>query len=134
MRIETSTEIVDNFSHDGSGAISDNGPFSMTEEAVFTPTPAGQLVNRGQTEVKLAVPEPSTWAKCCLASRRLPTPGFARPDWQARSPESQHRHLESRLRAAFFRARFPRLETQQPRAGGPSIATLGEGSTDRLPL
>ena len=42
----------------------------MTEEAVFTLAPAGQLVNRGQTEVKLAVPEPSTWAKCCLASRR----------------------------------------------------------------
>jgi hypothetical protein len=52
----------------------------MTEEAVFTLTPAGQLVNRGQTEVKLAVPEPSTWAKCCLASRGLPTSRFARPD------------------------------------------------------
>ena len=48
MRTETSTEIVDNFTHDGSGAISDRGPFSMTEEAVFTLTSAGQLVNRGR--------------------------------------------------------------------------------------
>jgi hypothetical protein len=70
MRTDTSTEIVDSLSRDGSGAISDKGPFSMTEEAVFTLTPAGQLVNRCQTEVKLAVPQPSTWAKCCLALRR----------------------------------------------------------------
>jgi hypothetical protein len=102
----------------------------MTEEAVFTLTPAGQLVNRGQTEVKLAVPEPSTWAKCCLASRGLPTPGFARPDRQARSPESQHRHLESRLRAAFFVPGSRALKLSSLAQGAPSIATLGEGSTD----
>lgn len=59
---DTSAEVVDSFSHDGEGAISDKGPFSMTEEAVFTLTPFGQLINRGQTEVKLAAPEPSTWA------------------------------------------------------------------------
>lgn len=70
------TTIVDSFSHDGSGPIGDKGPFSMTEESVFTLTPFGQLVNRGQTEVKLAVPEPSTWAMMALGFAGLGYAGF----------------------------------------------------------
>ena len=70
------TLVVDSFSHNGSGAISDSGPFSMTEEAVFTLTPFGQLVNRGQTEIKNAVPEPSTWAMMLLGFAGLGYAGF----------------------------------------------------------
>ena len=73
---DMSTELVHSFSHDGSGTVSDSGPFSMTEEAVFTLTPLGQLINRGQTEVKLAVPEPSTWAMMLLGFMGLGYAGF----------------------------------------------------------
>jgi hypothetical protein len=73
---ETSGLVVDSFSHNGSGVVSDSGPFSMTEEAVFTLTPGGQLVNRGQTEVKVAVPEPSTWAMMVLGFAGLAYAGF----------------------------------------------------------
>ena len=72
----TAATIVDSFSHDGSGVISDSGPFSMTEQSVFTLTPFGQLVNRGQTEIKLAVPEPSTWAMMLLGFAGLGYAGF----------------------------------------------------------
>jgi hypothetical protein len=72
------TLVVDSFSHNGSGAISDSGPFSMTEEAVFTLTPFGQLVNRGQTEIKNAVPEPSTWAMMLLGFAGLGFAGYRR--------------------------------------------------------
>jgi hypothetical protein len=70
------TLIVDSFSHNGSGAISDSGPFSMTEEATFTLTAFGQLVNRGQTEIKNAVPEPSTWAMMLFGFVGLGYAGF----------------------------------------------------------
>src|ERR1700722_1561871 len=74
---DTSTAIVDSFSHDGSGAVTDSGPFSMTEEAVFTLTPFGQLVNRGQSEVKIGlVPEPSTWAMMLIGFVGLGYAGF----------------------------------------------------------
>jgi PEP-CTERM motif len=72
----TATLFVDSFSHDGIGTVSDSGPFSMTEEAVFTLTPFGQLINRGQSEVKLAVPEPSTWAMMLLGFMGLGYAGF----------------------------------------------------------
>jgi hypothetical protein len=68
------TSIVDSFSHNGAGVVDDAGPFSMTEQAIFTLTPFGQLVNRGQTEIKLAVPEPSTWAMAIIGFGFL---GFA---------------------------------------------------------
>jgi hypothetical protein len=74
---DTSTLLVDSFSHDGSGIVTDKGPFSMTEEAVFTLPAFGQLVNRGQTEVKEpAVPEPSTWAMMLLGFVGLGYAGF----------------------------------------------------------
>lgn len=72
----TAALIVDSFSHDGAGPISDKGPFSMTEQSIFTLTPFGQLVNRGQTEIKLAVPEPSTWAMMLLGFAGLGYAGF----------------------------------------------------------
>jgi hypothetical protein len=81
------TLFVDSFAHNGIGAISDPGPFSMTEQAVFTLTPFAQLVNRGQTEVKIAaVPEPSTWAMMLLGFVGLGYAGFRRA--RARSPIS----------------------------------------------
>jgi len=71
------TLFVDSFAHNGIGAISDPGLFSMTEQAVFTLTPFAQLVNRGQTEVKVtAVPEPSTWAMLLLGFVGLGYAGF----------------------------------------------------------
>jgi hypothetical protein len=70
------TLFVDSFSHNGTGAVSDPGPFSMTEQAVFTLTPFAQLVNRGQSEVKLAVPEPSTWGLMLLGFVGLGYAGF----------------------------------------------------------
>jgi hypothetical protein len=71
------TLFVDSFAHNGIGAISDPGPFSMTEQAVFTLTPFAQLVNRGQTEVKVAaVPEPSTWVIMLLGFVGLGYAGF----------------------------------------------------------
>ena len=48
----------------------------MTEQSVFTLTPFAQLVNRGQTEIKLAVPEPSTWAMMLLGFAGLGYAGF----------------------------------------------------------
>jgi hypothetical protein len=49
----------------------------MTEEAVFTLTPFGQLVNRGQSEVKIGVvPEPSTWAMMLIGFVGLGYAGF----------------------------------------------------------
>ena len=62
----TATTVADSFAHNGFGAASDGGPFSMTEQAIFTLTPHGELLSRGQTEIKNAIPEPSTWAMMVL--------------------------------------------------------------------
>jgi hypothetical protein len=72
----TATTIVDAFSDNFAGIVSDSGPFSMTEQAIFTLTPFGQLINRGQTEIKSAVPEPSTWAMMLLGFAGLGYAGF----------------------------------------------------------
>jgi hypothetical protein len=112
---DMSTEIVDSFAHDGNGVISDSGPFSMTEEAVFTLTPFGQLINRGQTEVKSAVPEPSTWAMMLLGFAGLGYAGFRK----GRSARSIVQWIiqKGRLRAAFF-VPCSSSETWQARAPG----------------
>jgi hypothetical protein len=62
----TATTVADSFAHNGSGPVSDTGPFSMTEQAIITLTPHGELLSRGQTEIKDAIPEPSTWAMMVL--------------------------------------------------------------------
>ena len=80
----TATTIVDAFSNNFAGVVSDSGPFSMTEQAIFTLTPFGQLINRGQTEIKSAVPEPSTWAMMLLGFAGLGYAGFRK----ARSAKS----------------------------------------------
>ena len=80
----TATTIVDAFSDDFAGIVSDSGAFSMTEQAIFTLTPFGQLINRGQTEIKSAVPEPSTWAMMLLGFAGLGYAGFRK----ARSAKS----------------------------------------------
>lgn len=55
--------IADAFSHNGLGPVFDPALFSMTEQAIGTLTAGGQLINRGQTEIKpLEVPEPATMA------------------------------------------------------------------------
>jgi hypothetical protein len=62
----TSTAVgaADSFSHNGSGAASDPGLFSMTEQITGTLVAGAQLLNRGQTEVKTPVgaPEPASLA------------------------------------------------------------------------
>jgi hypothetical protein len=75
---ETAHTIVESFSHNGSGVSADSGPFSMTEEAIITLTPFGQLVNRGQSEVLTGIPEPSTWAMMLLGFAFLGYAGFRR--------------------------------------------------------
>ena len=71
--------LVDSFHHNGSGLVSDTGPFSMTEQGTFTLTPFGQLVNTGMAEEKLsAVPEPSTWAMMLLGFAGLGFVGYHR--------------------------------------------------------
>jgi PEP-CTERM motif len=72
----TATTVVDLFSDNFAGLVSDSGPFSMTEQAIFMLTPFGQLINRGQTEIKSAVPEPSTWAMMLLGFAGLGYAGF----------------------------------------------------------
>ena len=60
---DTATLIADSFSHNGLGPVFDPALFSMTEQAIGTLTAGGQLINRGQTEIKpLEVPEPATLA------------------------------------------------------------------------
>jgi hypothetical protein len=55
--------VADSFSHNGAGAISDPALFSMTEQATGTLVAGGQLLNRGQTELKSqVVPEPASLA------------------------------------------------------------------------
>jgi PEP-CTERM motif len=74
----TASRIVDSFSHNGTGAVTDDGPFSMTEQAIITLTAGGQLINRGQTEIKVAAPEPSTWAMMLLGFVGLGYAGLRR--------------------------------------------------------
>jgi hypothetical protein len=55
---------ADSFNHNGSGPVSDPGLFSMTLQVSGTLTGGGQLLNRGQTEIKIPtpVPEPASFA------------------------------------------------------------------------
>ena len=70
------TVIADSFNDNFAGPASDTGPFSMTEQAIFTLTPHGELLSRGQTEIKSAIPEPSTWAMMLLGFVGLGYVGF----------------------------------------------------------
>lgn len=74
----TATVRADSFHHNGVGLASDSGPFSMTEQAIFTLTPGAELVSRGQTEIKTPVPEPSTWALMALGFAGLGYVGYRR--------------------------------------------------------
>jgi hypothetical protein len=60
----TAALIADSFSHSAFGVISDLVPFSMTEHFVADIVAGGNLVNRGQTEIKspAGVSEPSSLA------------------------------------------------------------------------
>lgn len=58
---QTAKAIADSFSHDGGVDLTLTSPFSMTEQATATLSAGESLVNRGQAEVTLAVPEPGTW-------------------------------------------------------------------------
>jgi hypothetical protein len=73
------------FSVDKTGAVSDTGPFSMTLWAQATLTPGAVLLNRGQGEVKLAIPEPSTWAMIALGFAGLGYAGYRRKRQTLRS-------------------------------------------------
>ena len=60
------TGIVQGFSHSNMGAAGNTGPFSMTEQEIYTLQPGGELLNRGETLVKFAIPERSTWTMMVL--------------------------------------------------------------------
>jgi PEP-CTERM motif len=53
--------VTDGFSTDSKGPFVSSGPFSITEQAIYTLPAHGELINRGQTEVLSIIPEPSTW-------------------------------------------------------------------------
>ena len=72
------TSVVQGFGTSRSGAASDGGLFSMTEQADYTLTAHGELLNRGETEVKTPIPEPSTWAMMLLGLAALGYVGFRR--------------------------------------------------------
>ncbi len=59
---DTVTLVADAFSTVASGAAADPNLFSMTETAFGTLVAGGSLVNRGQTEIKVAVIEPGSLA------------------------------------------------------------------------
>jgi len=64
MFSKTATVVADSFSHNGSGPVNDPGLFSMTEQVVGSLIAGGQLLNRGQTEIKnpVVIPEPASLA------------------------------------------------------------------------
>jgi len=72
------TDPLRSFSFDDTGAVSDSAPFSMTIWAQATMTSGAVLLNRGQGEVKLAIPEPSTWAMMALGFVGLGFAGYRR--------------------------------------------------------
>ena len=74
----TALDVVQGFSHSGAGLVSDSGPFSMTEQAIYTLQPGGELLNRGETLIKSAIPEPSTWAMMLFGFAGLGYAGFRR--------------------------------------------------------
>lgn len=61
---DTANGPADAFSHSNSGPVADGALFSMTLNSTGILTAGGQLLNRGQTEIKsaTAVPEPSSLA------------------------------------------------------------------------
>jgi PEP-CTERM motif len=75
---DNATLRADSFSHDGAGPESISGPFSMTEQTILTLAPHAQLVSRGQTEIEISVPEPSTWAMMVLGFAGLGYAAFRR--------------------------------------------------------
>ena len=54
----TANSRADSFNHNGTGSVSDSGPFSMTLQVTGTLTGGGELLNRGQTEIKTPTPAP----------------------------------------------------------------------------
>jgi len=70
----TANGVADSFSHNGSGAVSDGDLFSMTLDAAGTLVAGGQLLNRGQTEIKTAAAVPEPWSLALLGAAMI---GFA---------------------------------------------------------
>jgi hypothetical protein len=59
----TAVGTADSFRHDGGGSVNDPALFSMTDQVTGTLVAGGQLINRGQTEIKdPTVPEPTSLA------------------------------------------------------------------------
>lgn len=73
---DTATAIVQGFSYNNTAPVSDGPLFSMTVQAIYTLQPGGELLNRGQTEVKTAIPEPTTWALMLLGFAGLVVAGW----------------------------------------------------------
>ena len=78
-QIDTSTKtvtlIADSFAHTATGSVTDPGLFSMTESIFGTLIANGQIINNGQTEIKNAIPEPTSLAMLGLGCVAL---GFLR--------------------------------------------------------
>jgi hypothetical protein len=72
----TATAIVQGFSYSNAVPITDRSLFSMTVQSIYTLQPGGELLNRGQTEVKTAIPEPTTWALMLLGFAGLGIAGW----------------------------------------------------------
>jgi hypothetical protein len=70
------TDPLLSFHTDQTGAVSDTAPFSMTIWAQASLASGAVLLNRGQGEIKLAIPEPSTWAMIALGFAGLGYAGF----------------------------------------------------------
>ena len=74
------SNVVQGFGHTGGTSVSDSGLYSMTVQSTYTILPGGELLNRGQTEIKSisGVPELSTWAMLILGFTGLLWTGLRR--------------------------------------------------------
>jgi hypothetical protein len=74
----TATGQVQSFSTNFTTAFSALAPFSMTEEAIYTVRPFGELLSRGTNMVAETVPEPSSWVMMVLGFAGLGFAGYHR--------------------------------------------------------
>lgn len=76
--LSTSLPITLAFAHNGFKSDALSAPYSMTEQLSLVLAPGESLVNRGQTIVGAAIPEPSTWAMLVVGFIGLAWGSFTR--------------------------------------------------------